>query len=124
MKVNAKHVGSTFDSFLQDEGITADVEMAAAKRIATLEVGRLMQKGGITKAELARRMRTSRAQVARLLDPGTSSVNLATLFKVAAALGKTARLSLVEPVASSVKPLRQHTRTPRKPDTLRRKIAA
>ena len=124
MKFNAKHIGSTFDSFLQDEGIAADVEMAAAKHIATLEVERLMRKGGVTKAELARRMRTSRAQVARLLDPGTPSVNLATLFKAAAALGKTVRLSLVEPVASSVKPLRQHSRTPRKPDTLRRKIAA
>ena len=124
MKVNPKHIGSTFASFLRDEGIAADVEMAAAKRIATLQVERLMEKSGVTKAELARRMRTSRAQVARLLDPGTPSVNLTTLFKAAAALGKTVRLSLVEPAASSVKPPRQLSRAARKPDTPRRKVAA
>jgi len=124
MKVNAKHIGSTFDSFLQNEGIAADVEMAAAKRIATLQVERLMEKSGVTKAELARRMRTSRAQVARLLDPGTPSVNLATLFKAAAALGKTVRLSLVEPIASSVKPVRQLPRAARKRDVPRRRVAA
>lgn len=124
MKVNSKHIGSTFDSFLQDEGIMADVEMAAAKRITTLQVERLMEKSGVTKTELARRMRTSRAQVARLLDPGTPSVNLATLFKAAAALGKTVRLSLVEPTASSARPVRQPPRVARKPDTLRRRVAA
>lgn len=124
MKVNSKHIGSTFDSFLQDEGIMADVEMAAAKRITTLQVERLMEKSGVTKTELARRMRTSRAQVARLLDPGTPSVNLATLFKAAAALGKTVRLSLVEPMASSARPVRQPPRVARKPDTLRRRVAA
>ena len=124
MKINTKHIGSTFDSFLRDEGIAADVEMAAAKRIATLQVERLMEKSGVTKAELARRMRTSRAQVARLLDPATPSVNLATLFKAAAALGKTVRLSLVEPIASAVKPARQLPRTAKKPDALRRRVAA
>jgi hypothetical protein len=124
MKVNAKHIGTTFDSFLQDDGIAADVEMAAAKRITTLQVERLMEKSGVTKSELARRMRTSRAQVARLLDPGTPSVNLATLFKAAAALGKTVRLSLVEPMASSANPVRQPPRAARKPDALRRRVAA
>ena len=124
MKVNAKHIGSTFDSFLQDDGIAANVEVAAAKRITTWRVERLMEKSGVTKTELARRMRTSRAQVARLLDPGTPSVNLATLFKAADALGKTVRLSLVDSAASSAKPLRQFPRTAKKPDALRRKVAA
>ena len=59
MKVNAKHIGSTFDSFLQDDGIAANVEVAAAKRITTWRVERLMEKSGVTKTELARRMRAS-----------------------------------------------------------------
>ena len=55
----------------------------------------LMLDQKITKAELARRMKTSRAQLDRLLDPQNESVTLATLTRAAHAVGRNLRVELV-----------------------------
>lgn len=55
-----------------------------------------MRKRRLSKAEMARRMRTSRAALDRLLDPDNASVTLATMSRAAAALGKRLRIGLVE----------------------------
>jgi hypothetical protein len=49
----------------------------------------------LTKVEMARRMRTSRVQLDRLLDPDNDSVTLATLRRAAAVVGREVRLELV-----------------------------
>ena len=54
-----------------------------------------MKKQEISKAEMARRMRTSRAALDRLLDPGNVSVTLGTLRKAAMVVGREIRLELV-----------------------------
>ena len=83
-----KHIGSSFDSFLQDEGLMAEVETTALKRVLAYQIKQEMELRHITKTTLAKMMKTSRSSVDRLLDPKNSSVTLLTLENVAVALGK------------------------------------
>jgi antitoxin HicB len=84
--------GSTFDTFLQEEGLLEDATTAAMKRVLAWQVTELMRKKKLSKTVMARRMRTSRAALDRLLDPENSSVTLQTMGRAAVALGK--RLSI------------------------------
>ncbi len=85
-------LGSSFDSFLNQEGLYDEVTSAAIKRSLAIKLQEEMREQSITKIEMARRMSTSRSQLSRLLDPENDKVQLDTLFKAASALGK--RLSL------------------------------
>lgn len=92
-KVNP-HVGSDFEAFLREEG-TLEVSTARAiKRVLAWQLGQAMKEGKVTQAELARRMKTSRAVVHRLLDATDPSVTLSTISKAAAALGRSVQLQL------------------------------
>jgi antitoxin HicB len=91
MKKN-RHQGSEFDEFLKEDGLLADVEAVAIKRVVAMQLAGMMKKQRITKAELARRMKTSRSALDRLLDPRNSSVTLQTLERAAQALGKRLRV--------------------------------
>jgi antitoxin HicB len=71
-----KHVGSSLDEFLKEEGILAETRAVALKDAIAWQVQQTMQKEKITKVEMARRMRTSRAALDRLLAPGNASVML------------------------------------------------
>ena len=62
-------IGSSFDDFLKEEGIYEDVTAHAIKRVLAWQISQAMQAQNITKVEMARRMKTSRAQLDRLLDP-------------------------------------------------------
>jgi DNA-binding phage protein len=95
-KVKNPHRGSSFDSFLEEEGILEEVEAVAVKRAIALKIADLMQKGGVSKVAMARRMPTSRAQLDRLLDPENPSVTLGTLSRAAKALGRRITLKMVK----------------------------
>jgi antitoxin HicB len=82
------HSGSTFDSFLDAEGIREEVEAVAIKRVLAWQLEQAMQEQQKTKREMARHLRTSRSQLDRLLDPRNASVTLATITRAARALGK------------------------------------
>lgn len=86
------HVGSDFESFLAEEGRLEESTALAIKRVLAWEIERAMKQGRVSQAELARRMKTSRAVVHRLLDETDPSVTLATINKAATALGRTVRL--------------------------------
>ena len=90
-----KNIGSTFDSWLRDEGLYEEVNSTAMKRVVARQVEAAMHQKGLTKAEMARRMHTSRAQLDRLLDPENDAVTLGTLRKAAAVVGRELRLELV-----------------------------
>ena len=90
-----KHIGSSFDSWLREEGIYEEVSAAALKRVLARQVADAMKERNFTKAEMARRMRTSRAALDRLLDPEYDAVTLGTLRKAAQAVGRQIRLELV-----------------------------
>ena len=80
--------GSTFDSFLEQEGIREEVEAVAIKRVLAWQLEQAMQEQRKTKQAMARQLRTSRSQLDRLLDPQNVSVTLDTITRAAKALGK------------------------------------
>ncbi len=90
-----KNIGSTFDNWLREEGLYEEVSATAIKRVVARQVEAAMHQKGLTKAEMARRMHTSRAALDRLLDPDNDAVTLGTLRKAAAVVGRELRLELV-----------------------------
>jgi antitoxin HicB len=94
-KMRNPHIGSSFDDFLKQDGINEDVQTTAIKRVLASQLERAMKSRKLTKLEMARRMRTSRVQLDRLLDPDNDSVTLATLRRAAAVVGREVRLELV-----------------------------
>lgn len=90
-----KHRGDELRDFLKEEGVLEEVEARALKQAMSLQISRLLEKNSLTKAEMATRMKTSRAAVDRLLDPSNSSVTLNTLGKAARALGRKVKIELV-----------------------------
>jgi antitoxin HicB len=93
--MNEKYLGSCLDDFLAEEGRLAEAEAVATKRVLAFQIARLMEDQHVSKAEMARRMSTSRAAVDRLLDLDIESATLATLEKAAAALGRRLYIALV-----------------------------
>lgn len=95
---SAKKAGlseETFDDFLQAQGILEASEDRAIKEIISAQISEAMQAEGLTKSAMAERMKTSRRQLDRLLDPETSSVTLGTLRRAAGAVGRKLRIELV-----------------------------
>jgi antitoxin HicB len=95
MKKQNKHVGSSLDEFLKEEGILEEARTIAIKEAVAWQVRQAMLKDNITKVEMARRMHTSRAALDRLLDPGNGAVTLQTLSRAANAIGRGLRIELV-----------------------------
>lgn len=92
--MNEKHIGSDFDDFLAEEGLLEEVEAVAVKRVLAYQISEMMKEQSLSKSEMARRMKTSRAALERLLDPDNRSVTLHTMDKAARSLGKRLRLTL------------------------------
>ncbi len=88
------HSGSTFESFLKEEGIFEQVTMTATKRVLAWRIAELMKKQRVSKVTMAKRMRTSRAALDRLLDADNTSVTLQTMGRAAAVLGKELAITL------------------------------
>ena len=82
------HSGSSFDSFLEQEGIREEVEAVAIKRVLAWQLEQAMRKEQKTKQAMAKQLHTSRSQLDRLLDPQNVSVTLDTITRAARALGK------------------------------------
>lgn len=93
--MNSERIGSSFESFLEEERIRDEVDAVAQKRVFAWQMQQAMAAAGITQSELAGRMQTSRTQVARLLDPDNTSVQLDTMQRAARAVGRVLRLELV-----------------------------
>ena len=89
-----KHIGSDFDDFLAEEGLLEQAEAVTVKRAIAYQVEQLMEQQNLSKTEMSRRMKTSRAALERLLDPANQSVTLQTLERAARALGKRLQISL------------------------------
>ena len=90
-----KNVGSSFDDFLQEEAILEEVTAVAMKSVIAWQITQEMQAQNLTKTALAKKMRTSRAALNRLLDENDASLTLTTLASAAAALGKKVNLQLI-----------------------------
>jgi antitoxin HicB len=93
MKKNPQ-IGSSFGDFLREEGIYEDVTIHAIKRVLAWQIEQAMKGQGITKVEMAKRMKTSRAQLDRLLDPKNEKVQLDTVQRAAIAVGRKLHIEL------------------------------
>ena len=90
-----KNIGTSFESWLEEEGITEEVTAVAIRRVLARQLADAMRREGMTKTEMASKMRTSRGTRDRLLDAENRSVTLGTLCKAAEAVGRKVRLDLV-----------------------------
>ena len=87
-------IGSKFDDFLKAEGIYEGTTARALKRVLAWQIAEAMKAEGMSKTALARRMKTSRAVLDRLLDAKNPAVTLSTISRAASALGRRIRLEL------------------------------
>ena len=94
LEMAKRHIGSSFDDFLEEEGLLEEVTTVAVKRYIAYQLSRKMSEENLSKAEMARRMETSRSALDRLLDPENSSVTLQTLQSAAQALGGRLKIEL------------------------------
>lgn len=90
------HEGSSFESFLEEEGILEETRERAIKAVVAWQLEKAMKARRMTKADMAKRLSTSRSQLDRLLDPKNDTVTLRTLARAARAVGKKLRLDLVD----------------------------
>ena len=79
----------------ESSGIEGFRKKVAIKRVLAWELEQAMETEGVSKNEMARRMRTSRSQLDRILDPNNDRIQLDTVFKAARALGRDVKLELV-----------------------------
>lgn len=89
-----KHIGSSFDDFLKEEGLHEEATAHAIKRVLAWQIEQAMTEQGLSKSEMAKRMKTSRTQLDRLLDPENDKVQLDTVQRAARAVGRTLHLEL------------------------------
>ena len=92
---NNEHVGSSFDDFLQEEGLLEEATAVAIKRVLSWQIAEAMKAQNLTKTAMATKMHTSRASLNRLLDEEDTSLTLTTLASAANALGQKVRVELV-----------------------------
>ena len=91
-----KHIGSSFDSFLEEEDILAETSAEALKRVIAWQIRNFLDTNHITKATFAQRMKTSRSQLDRLLDPENTTISLKTLVSTANAMGKHIEINIAD----------------------------
>jgi predicted XRE-type DNA-binding protein len=94
-QVNPVHAGGCFDDFLREQGIFEEVSAQAVKKAISWQIAEEMQRQGLSKAMMAKRMGTSRSSLERLLDPDNDALTLSTLTRAASVLGKEVQVNLV-----------------------------
>jgi len=92
--MSKKHMGSSIDDFLKEEGIFEEAQAQAVKEVVAWQLAEAMKKQKISKNKLATLLKTSRSQVDRLLDP-KSEITLGSLQRTAAMVGRRVTIELV-----------------------------
>ena len=86
---------TTLDKFLKEEGKLEEFEAVAIKEVLAWQIAEAMKAQKLSRKRLAERMKTSRSQIRRLLDPKDGNVTITTLQRAARIVGRTLRLELV-----------------------------
>lgn len=89
-----EHVGSEFDDFLKQDGLLAECEAGAFKRVVTWQLEQEMKRRKISRAKLATRMKISRSTVDGMFAPDEPSITLHLLERAALALGRKLKVEL------------------------------
>ena len=94
MKKQNPHIGSSFESWLDEQGLREEATAVAIKSVLSMQIIAAMKDKGLSKTRMAEIMQTSRAQVDRLLDPENMNATLETLLRAAKAVGRELHLEL------------------------------
>lgn len=89
-----RHIGSSLDELLAEDGALEEVSARAIKRVISWQIQNAMKDAGISKVAMAKRMHTSRSALDRLLDESDTGLTIDTLTRAAQALGYRIRLEL------------------------------
>ena len=92
--MSKKHMGSSLDDFLREEGIFEEAQAQAVKEVVAWQLAEAMKKQKISKNKLAMLLKTSRTQVDRILDP-KNDITLGSLQRAAAMVGRRVTIALV-----------------------------
>jgi antitoxin HicB len=92
--MSKKHMGSSIDRFLKEEGIFEQAQAEAIKEVVAWQLAQAMKKKKMSKARMAMLLKTSRTQIDRLLDP-KNDITLSSLQRAAATLGRRVTIELV-----------------------------
>jgi antitoxin HicB len=92
---NPEFLGTSIEELLEEDGHLEEATNEALKSVLAFQFEKAMKRKKLTKVQMAAAMKTSRAQLDRVLDPKSGNVTLTTLRKAAAAVGKTLRVELV-----------------------------
>lgn len=90
----SKHRGSNFEDFLKEEGIFEECNAEAVKRVIAFQLEKELKKQKMSKSQFAKKMKTSRSAVDRLLDP-KRTCSLKSLVTAVSVLGKTLEVRMV-----------------------------
>jgi len=92
--MSKKHMGSSLNDFLKEEGIFEEAQMQAVKEVVAWQLAAAMKQKRISKNRMAVLLKTSRTQVDRLLDV-EEDVTLSSLQRAAAIVGRRVSIELV-----------------------------
>ena len=92
--MSKKHLGSSIDEFLKEEGIFEEAQAEAVKEVVAWQLAQAMKDRKISKSRMAILLKTSRTQVDRLLS-GDTDVTLSSLQRAAAIVGRRVTIELV-----------------------------
>jgi len=92
--MSKKHMGSSIDDFLREEGIFEESQAQAVKEVVAWQLAEAMKRKNISKNKMATLLKTSRTQVDRILDP-KNDVTLSSLQRAAAMVGRRLTIELV-----------------------------
>jgi len=90
----SKNIGSNFDDFLKGEDILEETQEVAIKRVLAYQIKQAMKEQKITKSAMAKKMKTSRCSLDRLLDSSNEAITLQTMKKAASAVGRKLKIEL------------------------------
>jgi len=89
------HPGQFFDDYLKEQGVYEATTEQAVKRVLAFQLAEAMKQQGISRVEMARRLRTSRSELDCLLDSWQAGVTVDVLARAAKEVGRELRLELV-----------------------------
>jgi predicted XRE-type DNA-binding protein len=92
--MSKKHLGSSIDDFLKDEGIFEEAQTQAIKEVVAWQLAEAMRQQKLSKNKMAMLLKTSRTQVDRLLDP-KNDITLSSLQRAAAMVGRRVSIELI-----------------------------
>ena len=91
--MSKRHMGSSIDDFLKEEGIFEEAQAQAVKEVVAWQLSEAMRKENISKNKMAALLKTSRSQVDRLLDP-KRDITLGSLQRAAEIVGRRLTIGL------------------------------